>query len=776
MKSYLSLIPISARVRRRQNRLTILCIVTAVFLVTAIFSVADMMLRTQTGRAAGKSGRWHLEVIGITPEQAAQLVGQPDVVRVGAGAVFNENGESAYRLNGKRVVLYGADADYVSLNRAAAFAGTYPQAENEVLLGKTAARVLHVGSGDTVTLTLPDGTEKPLTVTGVGGIDEDFYGEQYSIVDAYLPQEAFAALLTVNSEALPQTHYELEYTSAARAAKALPKLRSRYGETAVQENLQVMGSAGQSSSTAFQTVYGMAAVLFVLVLLAGVLMISGSMNSNLAQRIQFFGMMRCIGMSKSQIIRFVRLEALNWCKTAVPVGVLLGTLASWSICAALHYGIGGEFSTTPVFQISPVGLVSGIVVGIVTVLLAAESPARRAARVSPVAAVSGTGENLSASRHASNYSFGKIELSLGAHHAIAGKKNLFLMTSSFALSIVLVLCSSVLLKFAGLLLPGQAPWQPDILLNGYGNEQVLSRSMAEQLRAIPGVGYVWGATGLTNTPASSPQKDVEHVVLGSYDDFMMEKSRDLVVAGRMADQAASSNEVMTIYNKNNPLKVGDTVYISGRDLTIVGAFSEGMFPDDVTVICPQALFDRLVGAQNYNMIGVLLNDSATEQTVMQIAHLATDEIIVSDVRERNSQEAATYLASRIVVYGFLAIIGLISLFNIVNSISMSVSARTKQYGVMRAIGMDGSQLTRMVAAEAFTYAVSGLIVGCIAGLLLSRMLYARLITRYFGMTWHLPGMTLCLIILFVFAAAALAVHAPAKRIRNMAITETINEL
>lgn len=62
MKSYLSLIPISARVRRRQNRLTILCIVTAVFLVTAIFSVADMMLRTQTGRAAGKSGSWHLEV------------------------------------------------------------------------------------------------------------------------------------------------------------------------------------------------------------------------------------------------------------------------------------------------------------------------------------------------------------------------------------------------------------------------------------------------------------------------------------------------------------------------------------------------------------------------------------------------------------------------------------------------------------------------------------------------------------------------------------------
>ena len=64
-----------------------------------------------------------------------------------------------------------------------------------------------------------------------------------------------------------------------------------------------------------------------------------------------------------------------------------------------------------------------------------------------------------------------------------------------------------------------------------------------------------------------------------------------------------------------------------------------------------------------------------------------------------------------ITYGFLAIIGIITLFNIINSISMSVSARTKQYGAMRAVGMGGRQLTRMIAAEAFTYAVSGLIAG-----------------------------------------------------------------
>ena len=60
-----------------------------------------------------------------------------------------------------------------------------------------------------------------------------------------------------------------------------------------------------------QTLLSTACVLFLLILIAGVLMISSSLNSTVAQRIEFFGMMRCIDMSKKQIVRFVRLEALN---------------------------------------------------------------------------------------------------------------------------------------------------------------------------------------------------------------------------------------------------------------------------------------------------------------------------------------------------------------------------------------------------------------------------------------------------------------------------------
>ena len=775
MKNYLSLIPISAKVRRRQNRMTILCIVIAVFLVSAIFSVADMMLRTQMNRAAGKDGSWHLQIAGITQSQAEQLAQQPDVVCAGAGAVFNEGGEEDYRLNGKRVVLYGCDAQFLRVNRSAAFEGTFPEQDGEVLLGKGAARIFGVAIGDSVTLKLPDGQNRTLTVTGIGGVDESYYGMQFALVDIYLLQETFESLLTGQGEALPQTVYDLQYTSAAKAAKALPQLQQQYGEDAVHENLNVMGSAGQSNSTAFRTVYGMAGVLFALVLLAGVLMISGTMNSNVAQRTRFFGTMRCLGMSKQQVVHFVRMEALNWCRIAIPIGLVLGTFSSWAVCGALRYGIGGEFATTPVFRLSMGGLCAGAVVGVVTVLLAAQAPAKQAAEVPPVAAASGS-EQAAVVHHAANLGSGRTETALGIYHATASKKNWFLITASFALSIVLALGFIVILQFASLLLPSLAPWQADVIYTGYDNERVLPDTMAQQLRRMPGVARVWGCTGLVHVPASSDRNNVEQVTFCSYDDFMLESSKSMVVKGRMAKNSGADNEVMTMYNKTNPIRVGDTITVNGVPLTVVGAFSQGIFSDDVTIIAPETLFRRVAGEQNYNMIGVQLDRTASDETVLALAAFSSDQIVVQDLRESNRQDRGTYYAARIVLYGFLSIIGGISLLNIVNSISMSVSARMKQYGILRAIGMDDAQLKRMISAEAGTYAVSGLVVGIALGLVLNRKLYILLITHYFGAAWQVPWGCLAVIVLVVLAAVVLAVYNPVRRILMQPITATISEL
>lgn len=62
------------------------------------------------------------------------------------------------------------------------------------------------------------------------------------------------------------------------------------------------------------------------------------------------------------------------------------------------------------------------------------------------------------------------------------------------------------------------------------------------------------------------------------------------------------------------------------------------------------------------------------------------------------------------------------------------------------------------------------------GLMFHYLIYATIVVTHFGGGWKIPFSTIAVILLLVSASCAAAVHAPAKRIRSMAITDTINEL
>lgn len=113
-------------------------------------------------------------------------------------------------------------------------------------------------------------------------------------------------------------------------------------------------------------------------------------------------------------------------------------------------------------------------------------------------------------------------------------------------------------------------------------------------------------------------------------------------------------------------------------------------------------------------------------------------------------------------------------FNVINSIALSVAARTKQYGAFRAIGLSTHQLSRMVIAEAATYAVSGCIIGTLLGLICHKLLFSLLISYNWGEAWTMPFTELGIILLIVVLSVILAVYGPIQRIRKMSIVDTIS--
>lgn len=802
MKSYLSLIPISAKTRSKQNRLILLCIIFAVFLVTTVFSYAEIMMKGQTEGMIRHHGSHHIVISGLSEAEAEQIAGRDDVSAASWCNALGEDVYEGYYIDDTRVILYGAEADYIDDIRAYEREGAFPKNDGEIMLNTSAKERLGVGGGDHVTIHTPTG-EFTFTVTGFCADEWEKYDSKFEDVSAYVSVDAFDRICAgqtngdsdtgvienggekdkadgeangIASDLAVETAYYVRFAEGADIKSALADLKEQYGlaDGDIQENLVTMGAAGVSSNQAMSSMYLLAAIVFVLILIAGVLMIASCLNSTVAQRTKFFGMMRCIGASREQVMRFVRLEALNWCKTAIPVGLVISVVFTFVLSMILQYKVGGEFEDYR-WRFSGIGIVSGILVGVISVLLAAHSPARRAAGVSPVAAVSGNAAGGKTVSHAANTRILKVEHALGVYHATAAKKNMVLMSLSFAFTVALFLVFSAGLDLFKRLIPSESDLNPDISIAAADNVNSIDKGMKEEIAVLPGVEAVLGCAICYDTPAEINGVPGS-VDLTSYDSFMFDWTKNAIASGELDQVFGDTDYVMTIFNMDSRLDTGDVIKIGDTELTIACVASEGIGTESrPAIVCTEETFTRLTGDTDYIMLGVNLTEDAPDETMDAIRVIVGENELV-DRREEDQTANSSFWVFRIAAYGFLTIIALITVFNIMNNISMSVSARMKQYGAMRAVGMSVAQMTRMIGAEAVTYAVGGLFLGYAIGLYLHRLFMVKIVFTHFGGSWKVPFEPLAMITLIVVLSCVAAVRAPAKRIREMAITETINEL
>ncbi len=772
MKSYLSLIPLSAKVRRRQNRMTVLCILIAVLLVTAIFSMADMGIRMETNRVIAEHGHWHAMLKSLPEETADAITGRGDVAAFSRYDGLNFTLAEDYAVGGIPCVPVGGDPALLTEIYDDLAEGRFPETEGEILLTRRAKTLLSVSVGDAITLHTPAG-DLVYTVCGFGG--DVTISSDANVAGAFLAWDAFVDLANAEGYSTAPVWF-LRFGSHVNVRKVLTELRQQYGltEENLSENTALLGLTGFSSDSYVMGMYLVAGILFALVLAAGVFMIAGSLNSQTARRTQFFGMLRCIGASKAQIMRLVRWEALSWCKTAVPLGVVLGILLTWGLCALLRFGAGAEFVQIPLFAVSPVGIASGVVVGVLTVLLSSRAPARRAAGVSPVAAVNGNDVRGAHTGRPIRRIQGPVEVILGIHHAGASPKNLLLMTGSFALSILLILSFSVLVQWVQLALKPLQPWAPDVFYSSPANACEIPKDFAEHVAALPGVERAFGR--MYQSLEAAYQGQTGPVDLISYEEQQFRWAQDDLTDGDL-DAVQAGEGVLTVFDKSNTLQVGDTIEIGDTALPVLGVLEDSPFSADEhpTVICSEALFAQLTGQTGYAVLDVQLTADAARETAEELRALEGNYDFY-DRLDLNRDTRSTYWMFCLFVYGFLGIITLITMIHAVNSISMSVSARARQYGAMRAVGMTASQVKRMIFAEAATYTVLGFAVGCWLGLPLHRFLYTQVITHYWGVAWQLPFTAIGgIVALLVFTSLA-APFAPAKRLCAMPVAQSVNEL
>ncbi|MPM12218.1 hypothetical protein SDC9_58570 [bioreactor metagenome] len=802
MNSFLALSKQSLAAHKKRTLLSILSISLSVALVVGIFSMMDVFIRFEKQQIIHDFGNYHILIKDATAEETAVISSRIDVKNSGTWTDFGDG-----TVNDNPCSVLALDENFTSNMGMTLQEGSYPKTADELVLERWGAEKLGVRVGDIVSLALNGSEHRDFTVSG---IISDYASTKASDEVGVV----ISKTVTAQGSAERGHYFLIEFKSRADIGKAEQEIKDtlKIPDNRIGHNEHLLAIMGQSDHDAAMGFYNLGATLSVIVLIAGVVMIYNTFNISVMERIRAFGLLRCVGASKSQIKRMVRQEGFLLLRWSLPLGILLGMAATLFCSGLLKYFNGYIFSEIPLFTLSPVGIVSGVVIGTLTVFVATLLPAKRASDVSPVSALTGIGEIRlkKAKKQGLLTRMLPAETAMGVSNAFSKKKTLALMTASIALSVVLFLGFSVLINFMYSNMKTSKPNTPDVSLT---SDEGLSYDLYKEISLFAGVknasgrmfGYVDAtfdvsrltdyyrqAVGDIKVRTDGTFSPPEKSWLISYDEAQLKWAKEDLLEGTLSREALNEqNGIIAVANNirkgisavTADLHVGDLVTIdtvSGPKVyKVMAVLSSVPFSDSnlnlATFITTEQTFSEITGSNALKVIDIQLSKHGQEATILKIKGLLGADVRFMDQRQQNREITQTFLTMAIFVYGFVTVIALISILNIVNTMNTSVSSKMRYMGVMRAVGMSNRQLGKMVGAEALVYCLTGSIVGCILGVQLQLFMLNKLLTAI-EIQWSFPYVQILCIFAAVILVTLLSVAGPLKKVRSQGISETIGAL
>ena len=149
-----------------------------------------------------------------------------------------------------------------------------------------------------------------------------------------------------------------------------------------------------------------------------------------------------------------------------------------------------------------------------------------------------------------------------------------------------------------------------------------------------------------------------------------------------------------------------------------------------------------------------------------------ENIEYTNYDESMKQTKAIRTVIYIFVYGFIAVITLIGVTNIFNTITTNMLLRSKEFAMLKSVGMTGKEFNNMIRLESIFYGLKSLIIGLPIGLLLSYALYKAFGTSM-EITYQIPWTSIGIAVLFVFIIVFITMKYSLNKINKQNIIETI---
>ena len=572
-------------------------------------------------------------------------------------------------------------------------------------------------------------------------------------------------------------------------------------------------------------------VFAFIALFVGSFQIFNTFSIIVAQRAKELALLRAVGASRRQVLTSVIIEALVLGLVAAVIGIVAGVGIA-VLLKALLSGFGIDLPSTSL-QLEPRTIVVSLIIGVVVTTVASVLPARRAARVAPIEALRDS-QDAGADHLGRRSVIGVIVTALGlaflGYGLFGDPDNAGLLIGGGAA--VIFIGIAILSPLAARPLSGAIgrPVRGLSMAARLGRENAMRnprRTAATSSALMIGLGLIAMVSILSASLKASFDAALQDTLRA---DLVLTSSSFLPfsqeVAARTADvdgvEAVSafrqggfkvndSDAAMTgvdpatietvanlgpsegaiasldggdvlVYDQtmeDNGWAVGDDLpsafaTIGDDPLTIGGTFDDNRLVGDYVVSLDT--FDELFRAQLDTFVFVKVADGADTAAVQGDVEQATAEfgnIEVQDQAAFRDQQAGfvNQLLGLVTAMLFLAVV--IALFGIANTLSLSIFERTRELGLLRAVGMGRTQVKRMIRWESVIIAILGALFGIAIGIFFGWALQQALAPE--GITeFVLPVGQLVFFLILAALAGVVVALLPARRAAKLNVLEAIS--
>lgn len=678
--------------------------------------------------------------------------------------------------------------------------GALPQGDSEIVVPSYLAELAKISVGDTISIThgLPAQSVN-LRVSGIA--DSGFVDQPYGYMtrDALKNNGMSHTILRIYvSGTDPENSAESQTNLAENLRQALsasPEAKEANVVTYEQAAKEIKETAQEAFGAVFIGIMVFPAIAAVVALIV----VNSTFQVVLHQRKREMALLRAVGARTGQLRRIIIAESLSVGAIASTLALLIGSAASvWALQAAGVARSTGEAASL----ISPWATLALLLCGTILTLLVSLRPALGAARISPMAALSPVEESPLRGRRVPRLRVGAATLillgSLAGMYYMSGHSSdelrfLALVGLSFVTLIALLVLTSAALPYvthslgrvSGSLLSQLARENTSrnprrtsatgtaiiigvtLMVTMMVGASSMNATLSAELdsrrpldfeitisedadiqavrREVEKVDHV-EATAIVRT-LTVPFKDLGHVIVAGQPDLapVLHTEKPLLSAGEIA------------VNDTDLSTPGETIILPGKDGADTSfTTTEKRSYLSMTLSVPDAELDQLGDAKPTVVLAKI--DDITAATQVQTALNTIDGVeFVSGSAVERQMYSEVISALLTVILALVGVSVLVAVVGVSNTLNLSVRERTRENGLLRALGLTRRQMRRLLTLEALLIAVSATALGTVFGVFFAWVgMYAlpmRIETVHMSLPWGQLAGVLAVAVVCALAAS-----------------------